>query len=200
MRESSWLAILAMALVACGGGEGDEGRADSGPTSRADASRNPGADAASAGCDPRQPSDCSGETICIGDSCESAFGRTYSVYVYNLDVASQDTEGVAWDGGGGAPDPFVNVHLNGQLILATSIDQDTFTPEFGESVDVVIPAGARLEFNAWDEDISEHDWILGCIVDPLTADYLRIYGPVCQGNAETGTAGTVLDIAIVPKG
>jgi len=143
---------------------------------------------------------CSGTNICIVDACEPAFGRTYSVLVASLTIKTTNPEGTSWDSVGGAPDPYVVISLNDVEILNTAEIQDTFDPIFNDQATVVIPAGAKFRFDAWDGDIDAPDWIIGCEIDPLTANFLRAYGPRCDGTAATGTLGTVLGILIVPNG
>jgi hypothetical protein len=157
------------------------------------------ADCGVCACSPSDPNSCTGEQICVGTSCVGAFGRTYTISVYQLIVKTTDPLGDSWDAVGGAPDPYVVIALSGTTILTTAEVQDTFTPTFSDSVDVVIPAGAKFRFDAWDGDVSDDDWIIGCEIDPLTANFLRALGPRCDGTVATGTDGTVLDILIVPK-
>jgi putative transposase len=141
---------------------------------------------------------CSGSDICIVDACEPAFGRTYDVSVFNLTINTTNPKGTSWDSVGGAPDPYVVISINDGEVLYTSEVQDTFEPTFADSTTVVIPAGAKFRFDAWDSDVDPADWIIGCEIDPLTADYLRAFGPTCTGTAETGTLGTVL-VTCLPR-
>lgn len=156
------------------------------------------ADCGSCSCG-ADPFACTGETICIEPDCQNAFGRTYTVSVFSLVVKTTDPNGETWDAVGGAPDPYVTIELNDVPILTTTENQNTFEPTFSESASVVIPAGAKFRFDAWDADVADDDWIIGCEINPLTADYLRAYGPVCNGTVQTGTDGTVLDILIAPN-
>jgi hypothetical protein len=106
---------------------------------------------------------------------------------------TQNGDGEAWDAFGGAPDPFVVVYLNGSVVLQTAEAADTFSASYSESADVVIPAGARVEVEVWDSDISDDDWILGCAADPLTADFLRGGGFQCSDQ------GTTVSVALDRK-
>lgn len=130
-------------------------------------------------CNPQNDT-CGGETICIGSSCEPAFGRTYRVSIASLAVAAQNGDAEAWDAFGGAPDPYVVVFLNGTNVLQTAEAQDTFSPTYPDAVDLIIPAGARVTVEVWDGDVSDDDWIFGCVADPLTADFLRGWGFECN--------------------
>jgi hypothetical protein len=171
-----------------------------GTCSGSETAANCAADCAATACSPNDPDSCSGSDICIVDACEPAFGRTYEVSVFNLTINTTNQKGTSWDSVGGAPDPYVVISINDGELLYTSEVQDTFEPTFADSTTVVIPAGAKFRFDAWDSDVDPADWIIGCEIDPLTADYLRAFGPTCTGTAETGTLGTVLDLLIVPNG
>jgi len=125
-------------------------------------------------CDPAADT-CGGETICVADQCEGAFGRFYRIDGVVASFAEFDSTNTCWDGNCGAPDPFVQFTLNGEVVLTTVSSSDTFNASFGESADVLIPAGSQLKIQAFDDDGSSSAPDLGvdCVADPLSADLLR---------------------------
>lgn len=149
-------------------------------------------------CSPADPNSCSGETICIGTTCEAAFNRIYSFSMISVKVASLNQGGSAWDVLGGAPDPQVTVKLNGTTILSTGSKGDVFSAAFNETTDQQIVAGSKLELQSSDADVNAADKILNCVADPLSADLLRARVLQCDG---TGTeAGSQIVIHIDAKG
>ncbi|MEZ4366199.1 MAG: C2 domain-containing protein [Kofleriaceae bacterium] len=112
----------------------------------------------------------------------------------SLVVKTTAPDGSNWDDLGGAPDPFVMVELNGATVLTTNEVQDTYTPTFGSSASVAVPAGARLRFEAFDSDVFGDQGIITCELNPLSAAVLRNRRASCVGDAATGTNGTVLDL------
>ncbi len=137
---------------------------------------------------------CVGETICISNACQNAFGRTYRVTVSDVAIKTTNPSGDPWDAVGGAPDPFVVVTLNGSVVLTTTEQADTFNPVFSDQANVVVPAGASLEISMVDSDISSNDAIMSCVANPFPADFLRGGGVRCDGSAANGTNGTTLSV------
>ena len=135
-------------------------------------------------CDPNDANSCSGETVCIGTTCEPAFNRIYRFKDITSTVSSLNQNGQAWDSFGGAPDPQVIVKLNGTVILTTASKSDVFTASFTESIDQQVVAGSKLELILQDADLNAADPIHSCIIDPLSAQKLRERGVHCDG---TGT-------------
>lgn len=139
-------------------------------------------------CSASDPNSCSGETICIGTSCEPAFGRIYRFSSITATAAAQNQGGSAWDVFGGAPDPQVTVKLNGTAIITTGSKGDTFTASFSESTEQEIVAGSKLQLIESDADVNAADKVLDCTIDPLSADRLRTQFVECDGNGtETGS-------------
>lgn len=154
-----------------------------------------------AGCAPPTPTGCSlslptagpavdtctGPDICIcpggadaecngTGTCMVASGRTYR---FELDYVYTDTtkpNAEAWDAGGGAPDPFAVLQLNTlpQGSPSTTID-DTFDAQWfpAPAWTIAIQVGDALRLDAYDEDLTVHDWIGGCELASLTAASLR---------------------------
>jgi hypothetical protein len=116
--------------------------------------------------------DCSGETVCIGTTCEAAFGRIWSITVVNAKVPTTNPEGGSWDALGGAPDPYVDVELNGAIIFTTGAVSESFEPFWDQSVEINVLAGSTLTFWVYDEDVAADDFVFGCTFDPLTAETL----------------------------
>jgi hypothetical protein len=87
-------------------------------------------------------------------------------------MPAQNGAGDAWDAHGGAPDPFVEISLNGVLVGTTSEKADTFTPTWSELVSEAIPAGSWIKLVVWDSDLAGDDLMFWCDLDPLTAAHL----------------------------
>lgn len=183
VRERSLLAAVCL-LAACGG-SGDGGTPPPDAMGGGGGGGTPDA-ATQPACSPQNDT-CGGETICIVDACQPAFGRTYRLSIPQLTVAAQNADGEAWDAFGGAPDPFAIVYLNGSAVLQTAEAADIFSTSFSESADIVIPAGAQVVVEVWDSDVSDNDWVTGCAADPLTADFLRGGGFQCSDQGTTVT-------------
>ena len=113
-------------------------------------------------------------------------------------MPQDDAIGNPWDVGGGLPDPFVQITLNGTLLGMTNVEQDTLTPMWNQGAMTEIPAGSSLTIDAYDSDVTSNDLILGC-TGSLTADWLREDEPAafCVG---TGSfAGAQVRVFFVPQ-
>lgn len=104
-------------------------------------------------------SDCASDEVCSASmqTCESAYGWSYDVWVSRW----ADLADVCWDVGGCAsPDPFYQILLGGQSVFVSTAVDDSLVAEWSEPASLVIDGSATLYVRMWDEDISDHDWIL----------------------------------------
>lgn len=195
MKTSLVLVFASLSIPGCGGGGGGDDTQNV-----PDASHPPTVDArpgtpdapVDLTCDPVVPSDCSGETICVVDSCEAAFDRIYDFSGLEVAVATQNQGGSAWDPLGGAPDPVVEVRLNGETLITTGSATDVFSATYAETTNATILAGSTLELHVFDADVGGDDDILSCSFDPLTAADLREAVLTCTGTgAEAGSSVTL---------
>lgn len=131
--------------------------------------------------DPVVEDACAGDQICILDHefgqpghCEGAYGRVYTVAVGYTRVPERDSAGECWDVGCGAPDLFVRISLDGQVVVETTPAQDVFEVDsFSERGSAIISANSQLEVALYDEDLSSDDLITSCELNPIAANYLR---------------------------
>ena len=75
--------------------------------------------------------------------------------------------------GGGAPDLFVELKLNGSLVYETLVNADSFSATFAGPFSLQVIAGSSLELIAQDEDLSANDHVYTCQAAPLTTEQLR---------------------------
>ncbi len=134
---------------------------------------------------------CTGETVCISGSCENAFGRLWKVTISSGTVPNTNPAGAAWDFGGGAPDLFVEVDIDGSVIGRTTTAQDTFAATWNETIDVNLIAGNKLTLWVWDEDVSSNDYAFGCQWDPVPVSLLQ--GGIISCNFTDGTLSGFID-------
>ncbi len=193
MRRET-MAVLAALAAGCGGsGDGDDDVPDATVASMCgddicNGDETTGTCPGDCPCSPQPDDSCTGENICVGDSCVSAFGRNYRIIIYNGTMTTTDELGETWDAAGGLPDPFVVIALNGTPLSMSTAVQDTLTPVWNQYVDSVIPAGSTFSIAVYDEDIASDDFMFGCSGFPLTADYLRAGGVQCSGQAPLAAA------------
>lgn len=136
---------------------------------------------------------CSGDSICIAGSCESAFGRIYDVTNIDVSLPTTDSAGEAWDVGGGAPDIFVEISVNGTIEATTTTVQDQFSAFFAGAYQVQPVGGGELVLQAYDEDLTANDPAIACVADPLTAALLRSRLLACSAS------GASMEFRIEPR-
>lgn len=166
------IVVLSFAFSACGGDDEPprrEARPDSGIPDAA----------VPRGCAFDEPS-CTGETLCINNNCEAAFGRIYQITVLNGEVPTTN-QGQPWDVGGGAPDLYVSIAVNGTPIATTTPAQDQFMATWNEFTTANIVAGTKLEFTVIDQDVSDSDVAFSCTWDPLAVSDIRGVNLECAG-------------------
>jgi hypothetical protein len=108
----------------------------------------------SSGCSSNR--ECGDLEFCNAGSCDEVAGRKFFV---SAESGTAVTDG-DWDAGGGAPDPYVVIFMNGRQECYTSTDDDTFNPRWGEGCDVVFDSGGELEIDMYDEDVTSDDLML----------------------------------------
>ena len=136
---------------------------------------------------------CPGDSICIANRCEAAFGRIYDVRAITVTLPTLDPNGLYWDIGGGAPDITVRVSINGVVRAATGTVNDQFSATFAGPYAVQPVGGGSLRLDVYDEDVTDYEFAYGCLVDPLTAEMLRTRRIACA------TGGNSLQLMIEPR-
>jgi hypothetical protein len=76
-------------------------------------------------------------------------------------LPTKKSDGRSWDFGGGAPDPFWIVALDGKQQCRSSVTKDTFKVNRPFSCRVVLESGATFQVYLYDNDMTEPDLILG---------------------------------------
>lgn len=104
-------------------------------------------------------SECDASSVCVAGTCVLGAGRQYAITVNWVAVPSVDAKGAAWDPFGGAPDPFVNVYVDGQILGKTRYTTDSFSGTFGESFTSILQADSVLAFEIKDDDSDAPDVI-----------------------------------------
>lgn len=132
--------------------------------------------------EPAITDECQGDQICILDHglgqpghCEGAFGRLYKLVALAVHVSERDSEGACWDPLCGAPDLYLEARLDGQPILETETVEDVFEVDrFSTEGSTLIRSGDAIELRLYDADPDANDLIMGCQLNPVSADFLRL--------------------------
>jgi hypothetical protein len=164
----------------------------------------PTSDAGSPGCDVRVGEEaledsCGGGDLCIcppvscselgcsvcatPGTCEAATPRRFRIVPIEAAVPTTSPSGDAWDPGGGAPDLYARVSVDGSTILAsTAVGSDSFTVSWsGAFADATLVAGSRVLIEVFDrDDLDADDGAFVCEW-PVTAELLRGRILFCEG-------------------
>lgn len=130
---------------------------------------------------------CDSQSICYSGHCILAAGRKYTITFTSGTIPTQTPKGDAWDGLGGAPDPFVELKNGGVSVCKTSAKQDTFTPQWNEACDIDVLASDQFDITAWDEDSLNNDKIDGSTITNMVP-FIRaggISGPMYAGSTSS---------------
>ncbi len=148
--------------------------------------------------------DCGATRMCSAGACVLDPASRWDVVVVDVTLPTLDSAGVAWDGLGGAPDPFVEVRAGSDTATPgyTSTRNDVFSATYDETVLTNQRADTlqtRLRFDVYDEDVSAHDWVGACAYDGLPDEVFG--GPTetldCPADASAMAAGFDLHFRVV---
>jgi len=146
------------------------------------------------GC--RQTAECRSEEICVSGDCREMWDRSYTITVLGANAGEGDPNGEYWDGAAGAPDFFVSVRLDGESIGVTSVEDNTYSPQWNESFSVRLFRTTSLSFRVIDEDVSSDDLALDLSVEDL-GDLIAGGGGSYSSSVNLGI--TSFDFAIDPR-
>jgi hypothetical protein len=136
---------------------------------------------------------CTGESVCVLGACEAAFTRVYAISNVQLAVPTTKPDNSSWDLGGGAPDLFLEISINGTVAATTPDVPDSFSATFAGPFDVQVIAGSTLLMASFDEDATVNDPAFNCQAAPLTAQQLRSRRLSCAAG------GSSMQFVIEPK-
>lgn len=132
-------------------------------------------------CPASNPFTCTGDTICIDELCQPAFGRSYVFTVVSATLPQVDDTGASWDESGGLPDVFVEVTIDGAVHKSPTV-ADSVMPAWNFATPAVaITATSMTQIAVYDDDEPTDDGAWSCTANPLDAQYLRAGGLNCSG-------------------
>jgi hypothetical protein len=148
-------------------------------------------------CVVSNPFDCTGDTICLDDVCQPAFGRSYVFTVTSGTFPSADSMGASWDEAGGLPDPYVELTINGTMYRTPTIT-DSAAPAWSYATPAIaIAAGSAVRIGVYDDDEPTDNAAWGCLSDPLAVEYLRSGGLGCTGPGSL--PGARVNVTVTPQ-
>lgn len=134
---------------------------------------------------------CGDLQFCYSGTCEEVAGRKFFV---SADRATAVSNG-DWDTGGGAPDIFVEIYMDGKLECQTSTEDDSFEPRWGKGCAVVFDSGGELGIDMYDEDLTSNDLMLTFSASGTD----ELVGLVRDESVTLSTDYATLDLSITPE-
>jgi hypothetical protein len=111
---------------------------------------------------------CEDDQFCRNEVCEDIWGRSFRFTINSASIDETGPTGEAWDPWGGLPDSYAEITWNGELVVETSVIDDTLSPTWGDSETQVLSSGGELCFSVYDSN-----W-------PLASDHID--GACREGN------------------
>lgn len=80
--------------------------------------------------------------------------NVYWMTIVSAQVPDRNRGNSNWDDGGGAPDPFVRVYRDEELVFESSTQDDTTDPAWNQTLprNIEIPPSASFRLEVWDRD------------------------------------------------
>jgi hypothetical protein len=172
------LATLLGPLACAGAADGDP-EPDAEPDAEPDSEPDPEPDAELCdGCCVTAVDDCAASEVCrfreadLNDpdavgACVGAENLSYDILVFDLSLCERKTDGSEWDAGAGAPDPRVDLVLNGSVVSSSPEAADSFNA-FGDGIlfTQTLRSTDSLTVQFVDVDLFEDDYIEGVCLGP----------------------------------
>jgi hypothetical protein len=107
-------------------------------------------------------SDCGSTEVCQNSNCANASGLAYVLTINTITASTTNSIGDAWDVGGGAPDAYVVVKVDGVTKCTTTVQADTFAGVwFADCSPIVLYSFNTVEIDVYDQDVTTDDFMDG---------------------------------------
>ncbi len=119
---------------------------------------------------------------CVGSgTCVYAFDRRYVIRVLVVSLPPTTPAGECWDVGCNAPDPFVEVVVDGAIVGRSPTASDVYEAAVGYEAEASLLRASSIALNVYDEDLTAHDGAFSCSVEAVDATFLRGRVILCDG-------------------
>ncbi len=113
---------------------------------------------------------CASAEVCQNSNCTSASGLAYVFTINSITASTLDSTGSSWDVGGGAPDPYVVVKVDGVAKCTTTVKQDVFSGFwFTDCAPIILYSFNAVEVDVFDQDLTTDDFMDGSLWNDFTS-------------------------------
>lgn len=136
---------------------------------------------------------CSGDTVCIGTTCQPAFPHAYAITQLSITAPAVRPDGMPWSSApDGSPSLYADISVAGAVITTTMVNPTSYNVTFTGPYAVTLDANVNLDVKASSNDGSGAQLVYDCDVPMVSALILRTHYVLCSGT------GTTLNYTIEP--
>ncbi|MEO8550034.1 MAG: hypothetical protein ABI678_08670 [Kofleriaceae bacterium] len=129
---------------------------------------------------------CTGDTVCIGTTCQAAFPHAYAITNLSITAPNLRMDGMPWDPeDDGAPDLYAEISVGGALVATTDVNQNTYNATFAGPFTVMLDTNVAIDVTASDKDDAASELVYDCSVPMVSPLLLRVRHVLCSGTGVT---------------
>ena len=129
---------------------------------------------------------CSGDTVCIGTTCQPAFPYAYAITQLSITAPAVQTNGMPWSSApDGSPSLYADISVAGAKITTTMVNPTSYNATFSGPFAVTLDANVDLDVKASSNDGSGALLVYDCDVPMISALVLRTHYVLCSGPGVT---------------
>ena len=136
---------------------------------------------------------CTGDTVCIGTTCQNAFPHAYAITQLSITAPQLQPNGMPWTSApDGSPNLYADISVAGTKIMTTTTNPMSYNATFAGPYAVTLDANVDLDVKASNSDGADMQLVYDCDVPMISALVLRTHYVLCSG------IGTTLNYTIEP--
>ena len=129
---------------------------------------------------------CSGDTVCIGTTCQPAFPHAYAITQLSITAPAVQMNGMPWSSApDGSPSLYADISVAGVKITTTMVNPTSYNATFSGPFAVTLDANVDLDVKASSNDGSGALLVYDCDVPMISALVLRTHYVLCSGPGVT---------------
>jgi hypothetical protein len=128
---------------------------------------------------------CTGDTVCIGTTCQNAFPHAYAITQLSITAPQLQPPD-------GSPNLYADISVAGTPIMTTATNPMSYNATFAGPYAVTLDANVDLDVKASNSDGAAMELVYDCDVPMISALVLRTHYVLCSG------VGTTLNYTIEP--